>query len=78
MRSYCHDTCPNNMISRLSVEETDADGRKKTFTAADKDRNKKLQCALGYKQMANSREAMVHSQENGTQVCERLRKVLKT
>jgi hypothetical protein len=76
MRSYCHDVCPNNRISRLTVEETDADGKKKSFTSADKDRNKRLQCALGYKQMVNSKTALVHSEENGTRVCANLRSVL--
>ena len=74
MNNYCYDTCPHNLIPRRSFQEV-VNHKVVLHTQAEGEKNKKLQCTLGYKQTVASRKALLNSEANGTRVCPSLRKV---
>jgi hypothetical protein len=76
-QNYCYDQCPYNNISRKSIVETDEEGKPNKITWADQDKNKRLQCTVGFKQTVASRAAALNSIKNNTPICASLRKVLK-
>jgi hypothetical protein len=75
-QNYCQDSCPYNRIERSSFDELQEDGKVKQFAFATTGRNKALNCEIGYKQAAASRDALKNSEKNGTKICPRLHKVL--
>jgi hypothetical protein len=75
MNSYCYDTCEHNIIPRRHWNDNEG-GKSKSFSKAESGTNLKLTCLLGYKQMANTKEAMFNSHANNTPICPKLRKVL--
>jgi len=68
--NYCFDACEHNTIPRRSFKDGD-----KFIVESTGERNMKLRCRLGYKQTVASEKALKNSVDNGTTICERLRKV---
>ena len=71
MFNYCYDKCEHNLgVTRSSYQ----DG-KELITKAETGKNKKLNCALGYSQTANSHKGLVNGLKQGSRLCARLKKL---
>jgi hypothetical protein len=69
--NYCYDKCEHNLgVTRSSIQ----DG-KELITRAETGRNKRLNCALGYSQTANSHKDLVNCLSQNARICARLRKL---
>jgi hypothetical protein len=73
--NYCYDKCEHNQGPRHYWEDVDKDTGKKVQQSQSDASNKRLQCELGYSQTVNSHRGLINSQEQGTRVCPRLRKL---
>jgi hypothetical protein len=71
--NWCFDQCTHNQAKRHFFEEV-VNG-KSVQHGVGEDTNKKLNCALGYKQTANNKGAVVMSIGNGSVICPNLRKL---
>jgi hypothetical protein len=72
---YCYDSCKHNKIEREHWNDVEG-GKSKSFSRAKTGTNQKLQCELGYKQLATTPLASLHSVQNGAEICPTLRKLL--